>query len=326
MIALNLETKNGSQKRIKEYLEQNASAVFAEKINNGVRIEKDGKTLINKKDLDGFWVYACKKARENGDDYTEDDTVFMWAVDYFGDNDIEGTLYNEDGTKYELPKPVYKPVPAPVIQEKPKPKKAQISLFDMMETNDKADEETVEEVIDETPDEEAETDMKIDKETGEILEPVKEKKTIPFQQLSPLYQKYIGFQRQYPQAVIAYRLGDFFEVFGDNAVMLANELMLTLTGRDCGLEERVPMVGFPYHASDNYFKKIAEKRQLVVVESNEATLYRIAKEEPKVVEIDETDESEFTDMKERTKAFESSALCKLIEIFGDELTIHEEDI
>ncbi len=52
-------------------MEQNASEVFAEKINNGVRIEKDGKTLINKKDLDGFWAYACKKARENGDDYPD---------------------------------------------------------------------------------------------------------------------------------------------------------------------------------------------------------------------------------------------------------------
>ena len=322
MIALNLETKNGSQRQIKAYLEQNASEALAEKINNGVRIEKDGKTLINKKDLDGFWTYACKKAHESGDDYTEDETVFGWAVHYFEENEIEGTLYNEDGTKYELPKPVHKPIPAPVVQEKPKPKKAQISLFDMMESDNKADEETVDEITDEEP----ETNMKIDEETGEVIEPVKEKKTVPLQQLSPLYQKYIGFQRQYPQAVIAYRLGDFFEVFGDNAVMLANELMLTLTGRDCGLEERVPMVGFPYHASDNYFNKIAEKRQLVVVESNEATLYRIAKEEPKVVEIDETDESEFTDMKERTKAFESSALCKLIEIFGDELTIHEEDI
>ena len=303
MIALNLETKNGSQRRIKAYLEQNASEVLADKINNGVRIEKDGKTLINKKDLDGFWAYACKKAHENGDDYTEDETVFGWAVHYFEENEIEGTLYNEDGTKYELPKPVYKPVPAPVVQEKPKPKKAQISLFDMMESDNKADEET-----------------------GEVIEPVKEKKTVPLQQLSPLYQKYISFQRQYPQAVIAYRLGDFFEVFGDNAVMLANEIELTLTGRDCGLDERVPMVGFPYHASDNYFKKIAQTHQLVIVESNEATLYRLPIEEPKASEIDETDETELAELRERSKAFESSALCKLIEIFGDELTIQEEDI
>ena len=304
MIALNLETKNGSQRRIKAYLEQNASEVLAEKINNGVRIEKDGKTLINKKDLDGFWAYACKKAHESGDDYTEDETVFGWAVHYFEENEIEGTLYNEDGTKYELPKPVYKPVPAPVVQEKPKPKKAQITLFDLMENGDN----------------------KADEETGEVIEPVKEKKTVPLQQLSPLYQKYIGFQRQYPQAVIAYRLGDFFEVFGDNAVMLANEIELTLTGRDCGLDERVPMVGFPYHASDNYFKKIAQTHQLVIVESNEATLYRLPIEEPKASEIDETDETELAELRERSKAFESSALCKLIEIFGDELTIQEEDI
>ncbi len=326
MIALNLETKNGSQRRIRAYLEQNASEVLAEKINNGVRIEKNGKTLINKKDLDGFWAYACKKAHESGDDYTEDETVFGWAVHYFEENEIEGTLYNEDGTKHETPKPVYKPISAPIVQEKPKPKKAQISLFDMMNADDKAEEETVEEVVDEKPNEEAETNIKFDEETGEVIEPVKEKKTVPLQQLSPLYQKYIGFQRQYPQAVIAYRLGDFFEVFGDNAVMLANEIELTLTGRDCGLDERVPMVGFPYHASDNYFKKIAETHQLVVVEDNTATLYRTPIEEPEADEIDETDETELAELRERSKAFESSALCKLIEIFGDELTIQEEDI
>ena len=108
--------------------------------------------------------------------------------------------------------------------------------------------------------------------------------------------------------------------------MLANEIELTLTGRDCGLDERVPMVGFPYHASDNYFKKIAETHQLVVVEDNTATLYRTPIEEPETDEIDETDETELAELRERSKAFESSALCKLIEIFGDELTIQEEDI
>ncbi|MBQ8395209.1 MAG: hypothetical protein IJX49_06510 [Clostridia bacterium] len=322
MITLNLETKNKSQKRIKKYLEENASPTLAEKINNGVRIEKDGKTLINKKDLDGFWAYAYKKSHENGGDgYEDNDDVFGWAVHYFEENEIEGTLYNEDGTKYEAPKPVYKPIPAPVVQEKPKPKKAQITLFDLMENDDdKTDEETV----DETTDEEPETDMKFDEETGEVLEPVKDKKTVPLQQLSPLYQQYIGFQRQYPQAVIAYRLGDFFEVFGDNAVMLANELELTLTGRDCGLEERVPMVGFPYHASDNYFKKIVETHELVIVEHDTATIYGATEEEPD--EPPEETDNEMDELRERTKAFESSALCKLIEIFGDELTIHEEDI
>ena len=83
---------------------------------------------------------------------------------------------------------------------------------------------------------------------------------------------------------------------------------------------------FYYHASDNYFKKIAQTHQLVIVESNETTLYRLPIEEPKASEIDETDETEFAELRERSKAFESSALCKLIEIFGEELTIQEEDI
>ena len=325
MITLNLETKNGSQRRIKEYLEHNASEILANKINNGVRIEKDGKTLISKKDLDGFWSYACKKARESGDDYTEDETVFGWAVHYFEEDEIEGTLYNEDGSKYEIPKPVYKPATPPVVTTKPKPPKAQMSLFDMMEkAEEKVDETPIEETVNEEPEEETTTDLKVDTETGEILQPITIKKTEPVKQLSPMYQKYIGFQTQYPQAVIAYRLGDFFEVFGDNAVMISNELELTLTGRDCGLEERVPMIGFPFHASDNYFKKIAEKHELVVIDKNVATPYGV-KEEPKI-QIDDAEDTELAEMRKRSKAFETSALCKLMETFGDELTIQEGDI
>ena len=106
--------------------------------------------------------------------------------------------------------------------------------------------------------------------------------------------------------------------------MISNELELTLTGRDCGLEERVPMIGFPFHASDNYFKKIAEKHELVVVDNNVATPYGV-KEEP-VVQIDDTEDAELAEMRERSKAFETSALCKLMETFGDELTIQEGDI
>lgn len=112
MINLNLEVKNSAQQRIKEYLELNASEVLAEKINSGVSIEKDGKILINKKTLDGFWRYATEEARkaaENGTSgaYLEDSIVFGWAIHYFEEDSIEGTLYNEDGTEYA------KPIPAP---------------------------------------------------------------------------------------------------------------------------------------------------------------------------------------------------------------------
>ena len=88
MITLNLTTKGTEQELIKKYLEENASETLAEKINNGVRIEKDGKTLINKKSLDGFMKYAtdeAKKLAERGASAAcvRSVVVFGWAIHYF---------------------------------------------------------------------------------------------------------------------------------------------------------------------------------------------------------------------------------------------------
>ena len=120
---LTLKTKNGSQECIKKYLEENASPELAKKINNGVPVQKDGKTVINKKDLDGFWAYASQKARATKESYTENEIVFGWAMDYFNDDSIIGTLYTEDGKKYNAPKTTVQPVPAPTVTPpKPQPK------------------------------------------------------------------------------------------------------------------------------------------------------------------------------------------------------------
>ena len=122
---LNLETTNTAEQRIKEYLEQNVSDTLAEKINNGVQVEKDGKTLLNKKTLSGFMRYATDEARklaEKGSSYAciEDSVVFGWAIHYFEEDSIEGTLYNADGTPYSPPKPQRKattPKPTPKKEE-----------------------------------------------------------------------------------------------------------------------------------------------------------------------------------------------------------------
>ena len=157
MKELNLVANGTAQQRIKEYLEQNASDVLAEKINNGVKVEKDGKTLISKKTLDGFMKYATEEARklaEKGASCAciEDSVVFGWAIHYFEEDSIEGTLYNEDGTEYAKPKTAPKktkeaPKSTPTHTEtkptetlpKPTPKKTkknenpnQFSLFDLM--------------------------------------------------------------------------------------------------------------------------------------------------------------------------------------------------
>ena len=67
MIVLNLKTNDNQQERIKAYLQENASEILADKINKGVKTEKDGKQLISKKDLDDFLDYACKKAQEQAE-------------------------------------------------------------------------------------------------------------------------------------------------------------------------------------------------------------------------------------------------------------------
>ena len=261
---LNLQATTKEEQKVKAYLEANASEVLAEKINNGVRIQKDGKTLINKKTLAGFLKFACDEAKKQAEKGAssaciDDDTVYGWAVHYFEEDSVEGTLYNEDGTEYKAPMPKTKPAPTKPTPPMPKPK-PQLSIFDMVSANKPADEEN-EEPDDELTDEDyAEAADQITKE--ETAKP--SKRTV-----SPMYRKYLDVQGKYLQAVVAMRLGDFYEVFGKNAEVLASELPLTLTGRDCGLESRVPMVGFPYHTAEMYFGKILSNGHTLVVIEND---------------------------------------------------------
>ena len=78
-------------------------------------------------------------------------------------------------------------------------------------------------------------------------------------QLSPMMQKYLETKEQYKDCILFYRLGDFYEMFFEDAVLVSKELEITLTGKDCGLEERAPMCGIPYHAVDTYLSRLAEK-------------------------------------------------------------------
>ena len=104
---IRLETKTTEQELLKAYLEANASKELADKINNGVKIVKDGKTLINKKTLYTFMSYATEEAKKQAEQgakcaMVEDNVVFGWLIHYFQEDTIEGILYNEDGTEYKL--------------------------------------------------------------------------------------------------------------------------------------------------------------------------------------------------------------------------------
>jgi len=134
MIKLDLKAESPELEALKSYLEENVSQVLADKINKGVCIEKDGKTLINKKTLETFMNYAqgeAQKLAAKGARYAciKSDIVFGWAVHYFEEDSIEGTLYNEDGTPYKpTSKPTTKPVksaPATVVSKPSKPESKQ---------------------------------------------------------------------------------------------------------------------------------------------------------------------------------------------------------
>ena len=332
---LNLQAATKEEQKVKAYLEANASEVLAEKINGGVRVQKDGKTLINKKTLAGFLKFACDEAKKQAEKGAssaciDDDTVYGWATHFFEEDSIEGTLYNEDGTEYKAPMPKAT-AKAPAVKSVPsKPQaKPQMSMFDLMG-------EDLEGKPDEEKPEDDEDTMPSDEEIQEIMAEIAEKeKTKPSKRtVSPMYRKYLDVQEKYPQAVVAMRLGDFYEVFGKNAEMLADELHLTLTGRDCGLESRVPMIGFPYHASDVYFGKILSNGHTLVVMENDDEVRELPAEqnvdletgeilsEEEMREFDgDIEEPDLADDEPDISAFDTEALAVLDEMFGNEITL-----
>ena len=263
MIKLNLNANTPAEQKILEYLENNASETLADKINNGTPFEKDGKPLINKKTLAGFMKYACEEARKTAEKGSnsaciEDSVVYGWAVHYFEEESIEGTLYTLDGEEYKptvkaknTQKSTYTPTSMPISA--PKPQNQQTSLFDIISQENK--------IADTTKQEQSAIQKK--EESPKEIPKVETKQT-----LSPIYVEYKALKERYSDYIIAYRLGDFYEILGKDAVTIASELDLTLTGRECGLSYRIPMVGFPYHAAEVYFGKIARKHNLVIREND----------------------------------------------------------
>ena len=323
---LNLDAKTNEERKVKAYLEANASKILAEKINNGVRIQKDGKTLLNKKTLAGFMKFACDEAKKQAEKGAQsacidDDVVYGWAVHYF-EEPIEGTLYNEDGTEYKKQPGVTVKTPT-VKYTPPKPQpKPQLSMFDMLGNGDNSGisaaqpQDTDEDITDDEPTEE---------EREEIFEQLSAEQP-PKKQLtdSPLWQRYRSLQEKYPDCIIAYRVGDFYEVFGESAKVLAEILDLTLTGRDCGLKERVPMVGFPYCSAEAYIAKAVKNGAKIVTADplgEEKTYFNQPCGTKQNIDLEtgeilheETNEPDLS-------AFDPEALAILDELLGNEITL-----
>lgn len=309
---LNLTAQNKQEELVLKYLQDNASETLADKINNGTPFEKDGKPLLNKKTLAGFMKYACDEARklaEKGANSAciDDQTVYGWAIHYFEEKSIEGTLYTIDGAEY---KPTVKRVESNAVKAKPEPQKqenVQFSFFDNLTEQEVKEHET--------------DNSSVDIDENEVVEQNENDEQTPVASNTPngtFFKKYQALQQQNPAYVIAYKLGDFYEILGDKAVAIAREIDLTLTSRDCGLQERVPMIGFPYHASENYFSKIAKTHDLLVVETDGQTRI-ISKTKPELQRIVDIETGEILS-DENTKT-DNAVYDKLFDIFGNTLEV-----
>ena len=82
---------------------------------------------------------------------------------------------------------------------------------------------------------------------------------------TPMMQQYLETKKEYPDCILFYRLGDFYEMFFDDALTASKELEITLTGKNCGMEERAPMCGVPYHAVEGYLNKLVQKGYKVAI-------------------------------------------------------------
>lgn len=266
MVNLNLIANSPEEQIVLQHLIPQVNDVLAEKINNGACIVKEGRRLLNKKDLSTFMQYAAEQAKKQlAEKQRKDaqavcvqgDDIMNWAIHYFEEDSIEGTIYNEDGTEY-------KPTPAKcrkvetfvkttVIPPKPAPK-PQLNIFDMMSNRTDNDEQT----------------EHIDLETGEIIRAEQADGCIKTEQLTPEYFIYSEMKKAHPDFILFQRLGDFYEAFLNDAVIASNELGLTLTSKEVGLHERIPLVGIPCHAAQTYFDKLFNKGYTVkVIENNE---------------------------------------------------------
>lgn len=289
---INLEAKTKPQELILAYLEKNATEELIAKINSGVQIEKDGVKLISKKTLDGFMTYASGEARKLATSgansaCVEDSVVYGWAMHFFQEDSIEGTLYNLDGTEYKPPKKEVKRTTGKTKTQtatavKTEPQQAQYSLFDMMNIEEQepkktvTEKPTIDEILEYNIDDNHDDDKDEEEieETADVEEPVEAEHVVeqPKPKTSSIYEQYLELEKQNPTAVVLMRLGDFYEVFGGNAIQLAGELNMTLTGRDFGYPERIPMIGFRSEEAYNYLLKIGANHDVLVCENGETTL------------------------------------------------------
>lgn len=350
---LNLQTQGKEQEILLAYLEQNASAALAEKINNGIPANKNGTQLVMKKDLTGFMKYATEEARKAAPKgatsaCVEDKTVFGWLMHYFEEDSIEGRYFHPDGTPYTPPKKeTKKSAPAkPKESSKPQPKQeAELTLFDMLAAATEQEVAIPEskpapvmtelETIDPFEDNEvlppmafsSELDPTEDEiqatmeEYSQMETPVIDLEDPPEPPLLAHYEKMLEVQQQYPQATILMIVDQDMEVYGEPAKVLSQVLMLKLDQRDFGRYGCLPRIRFPYTDFEQYFDRMNERYELALITTLDCCAVHYPKEAAKVWVTETAYADEAGVVHETDPSIDTAALLKLQQLIGDILIV-----
>ena len=139
--------------------------------------------------------------------------------------------------------------------------------------------------------------------------------------VSPIYRQYLEAQMANPKVVVLLRVGDFYEIMGENARTVAEELDLTLTSREVGLPERVPMCGFPYYASDAYIEKILDRHGVLLVEDGQEPKYILSHAEALQAEQTEISEEPEQELSSEIVERDEDEIAELQELFSEEAEV-----
>ena len=168
----------------------------------------------------------------------------------------------------------------------------------------------------------AATEKPAEQETTEPEDVFEEEKE-PEPYVNPLYARYRAAEQEKPESVVLIRVGDFYEIFGDRAKETADLLNLTLTSRDVGLPERIPMCGFPWHVTEQYVEKILEHRSVCILEPDSEPVYISSHAKDETREPSQPTEPVAEASEE--PVFDDAELTELEEILLSELTTEQAD-
>lgn len=166
------------------------------------------------------------------------------------------------------------------------------------------------------------TEKPAEQETTEPEDAFEEEEE-PEPYVNPLYSRYRAAEQEKPESVVLIRVGDFYEVFGDRAKETADLLNLTLTSREVGLPERIPMCGFPWHVTDQYVEKILQRCSVCILEPDSEPVYISSHAKDETREPSQPTEPVAEASEE--PVFDDAELTELEEILLSELTTKQFD-